>query len=240
MNKQVIDISGKKFNRWSVIKYLGTDKRNEAMFLCECDCGTKRVLLSSTLRYGTSKGCTNCRTPSKIAGSTYSISGDTAIFLTSKGEKIIVSLEDAEKAGAHTWCISKDGYPVATINRKTTKLHHYLLGTTPSSMIDHKNGNKLDNCRENLRFASFSENASNMRMRKDNTSGFKGVFWNKKDHTWCSVITFKGKTYRLGNFINKNEAALAYNEAAKNIHKEFACLNPIGKTEGYRICKEIP
>jgi len=107
------------------------------------------------------------------------------------------------------------------------KLHHTILET--KNLIDHINGNPLDNKKRNLRICSKSQNQYNSKIRVDNTSGFKGVCWSKCYKKWRVYIYKNKHQILLGYFNNKIEAAKAYNEAAKKYHGEFARLNRISQ-----------
>lgn len=90
---------------------------------------------------------------------------------------------------------------------------------------DHVNGNPLDNRRENLRSCTRTENVHNTRMNHDNKSGFKGVYWNKRAKKWYAQIANNGKHHHLGTFNTAQEAAVAYNAVAHELHGEFAKPN---------------
>lgn len=93
-----------------------------------------------------------------------------------------------------------------------------------NEFVDHINLNPLDNRRSNLRIANRSQNATNSGRHKNNTSGFKGVTYSKRERKWQSSIIFNGKTKWLGYFISPELAYQAYCEAAKELHGEFARL----------------
>ncbi len=93
--------------------------------------------------------------------------------------------------------------------------------------IDHINHNGLDNRKCNLRVCSHSLNSANSRKSANNTSGYKGVNWDKQTNKWRSKITFNYKTISLGRFLTKEEAGLSYNQKAKELFKEFAYCNQI-------------
>ena len=107
-------------------------------------------------------------------------------------------------------------------------LMHRLIMNTPQGMdTDHINHNKLDNKRSNLRICTTSQNMMNTCLSSKNTSGFKGVFWDKRNKKWGAHIGYKKKTLYLGIFKNKINAAKAYNLKALELFKDFACLNKI-------------
>ncbi len=109
--------------------------------------------------------------------------------------------------------------------REKVLMHRAILKPHEGSEIDHINGNTLDNRRENLRICSHAENMHNARRRFDNTSGFKGVTWNKQHSKWQAQIQVSGSKVFIGRFNNKVEAAIAYDEKAREILGIYAKVN---------------
>lgn len=99
----------------------------------------------------------------------------------------------------------------------------------PDELVDHIDHNPCNNRRSNLRLATPAQNAKNSRKQSNNTSGYKGVTFNPaaKKKKWIAQITSNGKAKNLGTFYTREEAAIAYNLAASELHGEFACLNVI-------------
>lgn len=91
--------------------------------------------------------------------------------------------------------------------------------------VDHKDLNPLNNQRENLRLATRGQNGSNRRMPSNNTSGYKGVGFDKRRNKWHANIVSKHKNKFLGYFSDPVEAALVYDKAARELHGEFAVVN---------------
>lgn len=107
-------------------------------------------------------------------------------------------------------------------NNGTYLLMHRVILNTPKGLeTDHKNGNKLDNRRLNIRICTKSENSFNKNKQNNNTSGFKGVFWRKDRSKWKVKI---GKI-NVGLFSDKVMAAKAYDKKAKELFGEFVRLN---------------
>lgn len=98
-------------------------------------------------------------------------------------------------------------------------------GEWPSGMIDHINGNVSDNRMSNLREADYSENARNQGVRRNNTSGFKGVCWHGETQKWRARIVHQGRAQHLGYFDTETAAAQAYDAAAQHTHGKFARVN---------------
>jgi hypothetical protein len=145
--------------------------------------------------------------------------------------KIIVDRLDKSLVLRHTWHLRKSRniyYAATRIDKSHLRsLHQMILRTKKGTIVDHKNCNGLDNRRLNLRLSDKSKNASNRGIPSNNTSGYKGVSWNKNEQKYQAYICFNWKKIHLGYFLEIRPAAIAYNKAALIYHGEFAKLNPI-------------
>jgi hypothetical protein len=150
-------------------------------------------------------------------------------IITSNGVKTIVDDDDFEVYGKLRWKCDGVGYVRRNIRvngkHKTVYLHRLVIGDPHGYQVDHKNGNKVDNRKENLRKATGSQQRANTRLRKDNPHGLKGVTWIKNNKNWVAQICLKGRHVHLGVFTCKKEAAKAYDRAALKHFGEFACTN---------------
>jgi hypothetical protein len=106
-------------------------------------------------------------------------------------------------------------------------MHRTILGAPQGHMVDHINRDGLDNRRINLRAATRAQNACNAIKRHSirSTSQFKGVHWDKARSRWAAQIKKLGKVTNIGRFISEEDAARAYDTAAKKVYGEFARLN---------------
>lgn len=111
-------------------------------------------------------------------------------------------------------------------NRKNVYMHRVILGAPDGTDVDHiDTGETLNNRRENLRLCTVSQNGMNRPFPKNNASGYKGVYWNKKDRKWQADICVNQARHHLGQFVDIEDAARAYDEAARKYHGEFAWTN---------------
>lgn len=123
------------------------------------------------------------------------------------GKQAIIDKKDFSKIVWYRWCF--DGqYAAARINGKKIRMHRFLLGE-PEGLVDHIDRDKLNNTRENLRVVSYSENTINTDIRADNTSGYKGVSFDKFGARWRAFIYREGRRINLGSFKKKSEAISA-------------------------------
>lgn len=104
-------------------------------------------------------------------------------------------------------------------------MHRMILDAKPGQLIDHKDGDGLNNTRANLRIATPSNNNQNSKPQKGGSSAYKGVSWFKRYKKWQVIITVNGRNKSLGYFIHEIEAAKAYDEAAIREFGEFARPN---------------
>jgi hypothetical protein len=105
-------------------------------------------------------------------------------------------------------------------------MHRQILNAPDSLIVDHINGNGLDNRKANIRTATYTQNSCNRKKaNKDTWSQYKGVTFNAKRKKWKARIQVHGRKIYLGSFNAETNAAKAYDKAAKKYHKEFAALN---------------
>ena len=129
------------------------------------------------------------------------------------------------KAGDRVGFVNSKGHLNVTINGRHYGVHCIIWlmhGKPEAKMIDHIDGNPLNNRIENLRAADSSKNQMNSRLRKDSTSGIKGVSWNSVQKRWVGQVWCQRKLYRAGSFTDKQKCAEAVAKLRSELHGEFA------------------
>lgn len=140
----------------------------------------------------------------------------------------IIDREDWDLVSRYKWqyCPADNNRAYATTQVKVRgfghcfSMHRLIMGF-PEFQVDHRNRNGLDNRRKNLREATRVLNIANSAIRRDNTSGAKGVHWSKSHNTWCARIQVNGKRITVGEFTNKVAAMQCRKKAAEKLYGEF-------------------
>lgn len=125
--------------------------------------------------------------------------------------------------------LNKNGYLYGTIDGAKLLSHRTAmamsLGYWPTETVDHINGNRTDNRLSNLRLATRQEQARNTSSAKSGTSNFLGVSWRANRNKWRAVIFIDGRQKSLGAFDVEEDAARAYDDAAREHFGKFARCN---------------
>jgi len=146
----------------------------------------------------------------------------------------LIDESEAEWVLRHMWRLltvgrSSTGYAQAAGMQKGPergRLHRLLLHPDAQQAVDHVNLDTLDNRRTNLRLCSHAENLRNTIVsRRNNTTGFKGVVYDRRKGKYRACISMDGQKHRLGWYADPQEAALVYDEAARRLHGAFARTN---------------
>ena len=134
-------------------------------------------------------------------------------------------LETGKKAG----CLDVRGYIVIRIDRALYRAARlawlFMVGEWPPHQVDHKNQIRSDDYWSNLRLATNSQNNRNKTLPKANTSGYRGVSWNKRGQRWFAQIKINYRNIYLGSFSSREDAHLAYVKASEKFHGEFGRPN---------------
>lgn len=156
-----------------------------------------------------------------------------AEIVTAQGKIVLIDDDDLPIVESKRWQAygGPECYYAVNISRINGKLvstyMHRLIIAPPSGMvIDHMNGNGLDNRRSNLRIATHAQNNQNRKMRAGSEVPFKGVCrTGSKKNPYCVRMRIDGKSAYIGSYPTAEEAALTYDRMAIKLHGEFALLN---------------
>ncbi len=150
-----------------------------------------------------------------------------------RGFSAQIDPEDLFIIVAHSWTAMtlKTGecevyhYAQTKIKNKTILMHRLIADPERKQVVDHKNGDGLDNRKANLRVCSHSQNMQNKRLYRNNKSGRKGVYKVPcsagNSVRWRSEINVNKRRVRLGTYETLDAASAAYEEASKRLHGEF-------------------
>jgi hypothetical protein len=149
-----------------------------------------------------------------------------------RGKVALVDDQDHDRLSRYSWYASRSGgvwYAKTGIwdGRRTAQIamHRLLINADAGQLIDHINGNGLDNRRSNLRLCCKAQNQQNQRARKNCSSRYKGVSFDAYTGRWRAKVKAYGRITDCGRFANEEDAARAYDAAAIKVHGRFARLN---------------
>ena len=237
------DLTGRIFGRLTVIKqaedYVPPNGRPRSQWLCQCSCGNKpKVIRGCDLKNNrvVSCGCylsEKLKEPREKIGNEYDLSGGYGVGWTNNtNEEFYFDLEDYLKIKDYTWYVDFGGSTKqlkANINGKSV-LMHTLLGF---KNYDHEDRNELNNKKSNFRICTKQENCRNRSIQSNNTSGFIGVSYHKKDKKWIARINDNNKNrITVYHGESKYDAIVARLKAEKNImvallHKDIYLKNTV-------------
>lgn len=154
-------------------------------------------------------------------------------ILTRNGHTVFIDDEYYPELSQYKWYSHKKGdsyYAHCYIGdicgkRHLFFMHRMILGLIGKDIhVDHINRNGLDNQLSNLRLCDRYQNMQNCKIFKNNKSGIKGIYWNKKEKKWRAKIMAYRKVYHIGSYKTAEEARDAYINKAKELHGTFARL----------------
>jgi len=228
------DLTGQKFGRLKVLyRDITKPKTKGSYWMCECECEDKTIksIKSSYLLSGETKSCgclkKELASKSHKKYNEYDLSGEYGIGYTKKGEEFYFDLEDYELIKDYYWFKKKNLEYIEALNKDTGKIirmHRLVLDVLNQEEIepDHIFHIKYDNRKSQLRRATSGQNSMNTKIRVDNKSGVKGVYWSKRDEIWEARIQIDQKSAYLGRFTSFEEAVKVRKEAEDKYYGEFS------------------
>lgn len=207
------DLTNLTFNRLTVIKKSGINKNGSFLWECKCSCGnTYHPLVATTdLKYGYTKSC-GClaKELSSLRSrkyNTYDISGDFGVgWTTNTNKEFYFDLEDYDKIKDYCWLENDQGYIVTrtTEGMFNLRLHRLVLGLNKEDpIVDHKNRQRHDNRKQNLRLSDKQTNNINRGANKNNKLGIKGVVQLKNGRYRASIEHFGHKYSKTSANLNE-------------------------------------
>lgn len=157
------------------------------------------------------------------------------IIQLTRGKQTMVDDDDYDELSRFKWWTDAYGYALTSIggrrDKKNVRMHRMIVQAKKGEVVDHIDGDPLNNQRNNLRIGTQKENIRNSKPRKSR-SGYKGVSWYKQTSSWVARVVCDGKYYHVGYYKNPEDAARAYNKKATELFGEFARLNIVQTKEG--------
>lgn len=230
------DLTGVTFGELTVIKFLYRENR-KTMWECECNCGNKCEKTSSYLRSINNPMCPKCskeksserarefRLKASEKENDVKYFDDYALI----NDKFKVDIDDVEKLLSYKRYIKENnsGYGCMYYNDNQIFIHRLVMGLPlkydeeTKIIADHINGDRKDNRKTNLRIIVKENNPINCGIYKSNTSGHKGVQWNKRLSKWVACIQVDKKSKHLGVFENYDDAVFVREQAEEKYYGEY-------------------
>lgn len=253
------DLTGRRYGKLVVLSR-NFEKQQElynskgyqkAYWNCKCDCGNVAVVGASNLKNKTnptlSCGCyfkEICHKQKNTKKNEWVLNNNEgiAIGMTTKGQKFYIDIEDYGIAEKYCWRLNKQGYIVANSRNGSNKiiwLHRLIMDIyNDEILIDHKDWDKTNNRKNNLREATKSENNINIKRKINNSSGYTGVNLNKNSGKYIARISQNKKRIFLGAYDTFEEAVLARHKAELEIHNEWS--GELNRKDFKNIIKDTP
>lgn len=220
MPKRIFLEEGQRFGQLTVIRLhhrkpvllkSGYVHKQDYM-LCKCDCGNECIVAKRSLIRGHAKSC-GCLIYKKTDNIIIDKGDYCEMLVNSKYEeepiKVLIDKEDVERVKELRWIAHYEttinGYYIHGWSRRNKDikerkhfaLQRFLMNPPANMQVDHINRNTLDNRKSNLRICTQQENANNKGNYKNNTSGYKNIWYATHDKIWvCEIKRFKKKIFR--------------------------------------------
>ena len=135
-------------------------------------------------------------------------------------------LDDLPIIESRRWYVDKDGYLTSSYyylgQLRIVRFHRIVAHAKPGQWVEHKDKNRANNRKQNMRCCSYSENNRNRGLYSTNTSGVAGISFDKKRNRWAASITYNSKRIFIGRFRDKEDAIIARLETEVELFGEFA------------------
>lgn len=142
-----------------------------------------------------------------------------------QAQVVKVSDEDYEELNRYKWVACRRSNSNEFVATRTIFMSRQITNAPTGMVVDHINGDSLDNRRENLRICTEAENQHNRKKNKNGHPLYKGIHWNKRSCKWQARIGINGRDHHIGYFNSDQDAALAYDTKAREAYGKFAKTN---------------
>lgn len=235
MSKALIK-ENQQFDKLTVIKriedYITPKGQHFTKYLCQCDCGNFTEVIGRNLRQKTTKSCGCFRKEEQSKRqkkyNEYDLSGNFGIgYCSNTKNPFYFDLEYYDKIKTFCWSEHHDGY-IYTTDKDNNYLSLHCLIMNPDKKdikVDHIcTENKFDNRKSNLRLVTHKDNMCNRKLSSNNTSGTKGVHYDKSSNKWVASITRNKR--RISKTFQEKEDAIAYRKFLENkIQRDYSYDN---------------
>lgn len=221
--KNIKDLTGEVFGCKKVLHRVPAPRGTNAWWRVKCiHCGKEQDQMGTKLKHPTNQSCSCRRDTTGVTN--YRIVDDIVYITDNKGVEFFIDLSDFNKIKNYTWCsyVTTKGKTYVRCSYLQESLHRFLLDPPKDKVVDHINGNTLDNRRSNLRVCTHTENMQNQKLRTNNSTGVTGV--SKCGKRYRAVIRVNKKDIHLGVYDTLDEAKKVRKEAeAKYFRLECFC-----------------
>lgn len=222
------NLTGQRFGKLVVLERAANSASdNKVQWLCKCDCGNKTIVRARCLTRKHTRSC-GCFQKEQVAQKVreakkkyneYRVKGETVyVKLTNSDLEMMCDFEDWDRLKSYCWMLGSTGYAVSRKNGKPIFFHAQIIECSKGLVRDHINRNKLDNRKSNLRIVDYQVNIINSDKNICNTSGVKGVGFEKRRKKWYAKMIFNGKHIWLGYFDDFESAVKARHKAEEKYH----------------------
>ena len=224
------DLTGEIYGDFRIKGY-AYSKDSHSHWIGVCKCGREEIHSIGFYKGNRSiKMCEDCRKEFKSESmqkrnNKYEFKDNVVII----NDKVIIDKEDFELIDNYKRYvyINSDGYALISKNNEEIFIHRLVMGLEKrynddnKLIVDHKDGNRLNNTKDNLRIIEKNKNPINCKIYKNNTSGHKGITWMKRLNKWQVTICYNKKRIYLGVFENYYDAVKCREEAESKYYGEY-------------------
>lgn len=215
-----LDLVGKVFGRWKVIRKAGSDRHKNIVWLCLCECGTERGVIGSSLKSGMTVSC-GCYQKERVYNK-FRTHGQTVEKRTTAEYGIWASMKNRCKNESVSSWKNYGGRGIKVCERWMVFINFFNdMGVRPSKnhSIDRKNVDG-EYSPENCIWSTKQFQERNKRVFKNSKSGVRGVNWDASRNKWIVLITTNGTKITVGRYLKLEDAIQARQEAELKYWKE--------------------